>query len=199
MFNKCHEDNSGENDVRRRGNVEELGCGIVFDVAQRMMTYFVSKLRHDDIPHVDRAPYSPQCSRVGRGEERGRGGSAQWLRSELVSKLRSPLTQERSVFQRFAASVTAFTLAQVSRVRFRVVCVPMMKAEREMRTKRCWQKNQRLEELRSGRTRSPIGQESPPAIPKPSLSPSLPRRLPPVPHPPPPSPRNVRSRAKNDK
>lgn len=43
----------------KEGGGGELGGGIVFDVARRMMTYFMTKQRRRDIPHVDRAPYSP--------------------------------------------------------------------------------------------------------------------------------------------
>lgn len=62
MFNKCQEDNGGENDVRRRRGEKASAAGIVFEATQRVMTYSVTKQRHGDIPHVDRAPYSPQCS-----------------------------------------------------------------------------------------------------------------------------------------
>lgn len=58
---------------QERESGEKLGGGLVFDVALRMMTYFVTKRRRGDIPHVDRAPYSPQCSGEGVGVGRGGG------------------------------------------------------------------------------------------------------------------------------
>lgn len=45
------------------------------------MTYFMTKQRRSDIPHVDRAPYSPQCSgEDGEGMAEEGGGSAQSFR-----------------------------------------------------------------------------------------------------------------------
>lgn len=40
-----------------------LGGSIVFDVLWRMMTSFITRQQYDNIPHVDRTPYSPQHSR----------------------------------------------------------------------------------------------------------------------------------------
>ncbi len=60
--------------------------GIVFDVVQRMMAPFITRQQHDNIPHVDRTPYSPQRS----------GGSAWPFLPELSSRSPSPLARELS-------------------------------------------------------------------------------------------------------
>lgn len=82
MFNKCQKDNSGAKLwTARTRKGEKLGGGIVFDVARRMMTYFMTKQRRSNIPHVDRAPYSPQWSgEEGEGMAEEGGGSAQSFR-----------------------------------------------------------------------------------------------------------------------
>lgn len=50
------------------------------------MASFITRQQHNNIPHVDRTPYSPQCS----------GGPAWPFRQELIPRLPTPLTQTLS-------------------------------------------------------------------------------------------------------
>lgn len=63
-----------------------LSGGIVFDVLQRMMASFIAGQQRNNIPHVDRTPYSPQRSR----------GSARPFLPELSSRSSSPLARQLS-------------------------------------------------------------------------------------------------------
>lgn len=78
-----------------------LSDSIVFDVLWRLMAPFITRQQHNNIPHVDRTPYSPQRSR----------GSARPFLLELVSRSTSLLARKLppSVLTSSAAGCTFLT------------------------------------------------------------------------------------------